>query len=68
MFKEIEDAWTQDSVGYDELVKKTAFPIKVTCVTGLKELKKVLGDRQLKVFGCRLRSRIFIHSYDASWT
>lgn len=53
MFKEIEDAWTQDSVGYDELVKKQ-LSNKSDVRYWTKELKKVLGDRQLKVLdvGC----------------
>lgn len=53
MFKELEDAWTQDSGGYDELIKKQLTDQRSVEYWG-QELKKVLGEEPLKILdvGC----------------
>ncbi len=53
MFREIEDAWTQDSDGYDELVKRQ-LSNKKDVAHWMHELKGVLGEEPLKILdvGC----------------
>lgn len=53
MFKELEDAWTQDSKGYDELIQKQ-FSNRRDVEHWSCELKKILGNEPLRVLdvGC----------------
>ncbi len=53
MFKELEEVWTQDSAGYDEMIKEQ-LSNKKEVAYWMKELKHVLGDEPKDILdvGC----------------